>query len=96
MPTSQFPRIIPAELIEIGDKVRIKHRPKKGVTTILEGVVSDRRDHGSVRFLYTDEGATLVSWQPGVSTGITITLLDRPPAEQEPLSMFDSVERLAE
>lgn len=90
-----LPAIIKPELIEVGDKVRVKFRAKKGVTMTHEGVVSSREDHGSVRFLYTEEGATLVSWQPGVSTGISVTLLDRPPVVQAQLSFFDteSVER---
>lgn len=88
--TNTLPRPIRPELIEIGDKVRVTFPTKKGVTMTHEGVVSSRVDHGAVRFLYTEEGATLFSWQVGKSA-LRVLLLDRPPAPQEPLSLFTEV-----
>lgn len=87
--SSLLPRVIAPELVEVGDKIRVTFPPKKGVRMSHEGVVSSIENAGQVRFLMTDEGATLVSWQIG-GRNLSIMLLDRPPAVQ--VSLFDMPE----
>lgn len=81
-----LPREVAPVNVEVGDKIRVTLKPSRGVRTILEGVVDRRVDHGDVRTLYTKEGGALLAWTPG-RTGVTVTLLDRPPAEQP--TLFD-------
>lgn len=92
---ANLPRIIAPENIEVGDKIKVTFPPVKGVRMTHEGVVSERRDQGAVRTLYTDEGGTLIAWEPG-KRNLSVMLLDRPPVNQTQLSLFDTLEdRLA-
>ena len=87
-----LPRQIKPELIEPGDKIRVLFKRERGVLITHEGVVSHRADKGHVRYLYTDDGATLTAWDTR-GHNLTVILLDRPPAEQTP--MFDMEEFIA-
>jgi hypothetical protein len=86
-----FPREINPSLIEKGDKIRVTLPEDKGIVNIKIGVVFHIHQHGSTRYLMTDEGATLVAWEPSRKS-VKIELLDRPIFEQAPL-WSDELER---
>lgn len=88
--TLPLPRNIAPENIEIGDTIRVVFKVNKGVVMTHEGTVSERKDQGSVRTLYTDEGGTLFAWEPG-RHNLTVTLLNRPPMSQATLPGLDEI-----
>jgi hypothetical protein len=66
-----FPQVIDPSLIEIGDEISVHHKKDQGVEHILRGIVGKRIDSGNVRYLCTEEGATLLAWEPS-RVGITV------------------------
>lgn len=56
-----LPRPIRPELVEVGDRIRVTFPKARGVVMTHEGVVHHRADSGDVRYLYTEEGATLIA-----------------------------------
>lgn len=81
------PRFIDPSLIEIGDEISVEHKPDKGITTTLKGVVAKRMDSGETRYLMTVEGATLLAWSPKKTSKYRVTLLGR--EEPENATIFD-------
>lgn len=94
-----LPRPIAPENVEVGDKVRITHRPDDGVTLSYSGVVGRREDHGDTRHMLTVEGGRLFVWSVKRDPRITIELLDRAPVEQPMLflgNIGDSLDEVRE
>lgn len=89
-----FPRDTKPELIEPGDRVRVTFPEDGGVTVRREGVVSKLQRHIGVVHLLTADGAVLGRYRPGERSLQKYTLLDRAPLIQEPLSLFDDLERI--
>lgn len=83
-----LPRPIKPELIEIGDDIEVTLPKVDGVVHTLRGVVGKRIDHGAARHLLTEEGYTLLAWEPG-RAGVKVTLHKRKPAEQQSLFDYD-------
>lgn len=85
-----FPRTIDPSLIELGDTIKVTHKQDKGVSVSVSGTVASRADHGDTRYLYTEEGGTLLAWDAKRKL-VSVMLLHRPEAAQTPLSMFEDV-----
>lgn len=83
-----LPRPIKSEMIEIGDEIEVTLPKTDGVVHTLRGVVGKRMDHGAVRYLLTQEGYTLLAWEPG-RAGVKVTLHKRKPINQEPIFEYD-------
>lgn len=83
----KHPRRIDPSLVEIGDDISVEHKPDRGVTTILRGIVGKRVDNGQTRYLMTVEGATLIAWEPNRLNGYKVTLFGRDEPVQE--TLFD-------
>lgn len=83
---NNLPRTIKPELIEIGDDIEVTLPKVDGVVHTLRGVVGKRMDHGAVRYLLTEEGYTLLAWEPG-RAGVKVTLHKRALTEQS--TLFD-------
>lgn len=92
---TNLPRMVKAELVEIGDLVSVEVSTKQGVSHYRRGRVAERVDHGDVRQMRTAEGGILFAWTPGKNTGITITLIERQPAAQTSLFDDELMNRLA-
>lgn len=91
------PRLIDVSLIETGDLISVEHKPSRGVTTTLKGVVAKRVDSGATRYLMTEEGATLVSWEPGKANRFKITLFGREEPEEEAMfELPDNIQQIKE
>lgn len=92
----EFPRSIDPSLIMEGDTIQVALPKDKGLEVRHIGTVHHRSDHGKTRYLYTEEGATLLAWEPKSDRRVHILLLHRPEHEQEELPFFSSpeVERL--
>jgi len=88
-----FPRNIDPSLIEDGDTIKVFLPKSKGVETTLTGVVHHRSDSGSTRYLYTEEGSTLLAWE--VNRKVHVMLMHRPDYEIEPLFGEEFAERIA-
>lgn len=87
-----LPRNIAPELIAVGDTISITYPEDGGITSIKRGMVASIQVHGALRNLCTMEGSVLGVYAPGLNIGrVVFTLLDRPAASQEPLSLFDDV-----
>lgn len=89
-----FPRAIDPSLIENGDTIQVALPKSKGLEVRHIGTVHHRSDHGSTRYLYTEEGATILAWEPKGDKKVHVLLLHRPEIVQEPLGFFDPPERL--
>ena len=83
-----LPRPIKPEMIEIGDEIEVTLPKVDGVVHTLRGVVGKRMDHGAVRYLLTQEGYTLLAWEPG-RAGVKVTLHKRKPVDQQPIFEYD-------
>jgi hypothetical protein len=61
------------------------------------GTVHRRSDHGVTRYLYTEEGATLLAWEPKGDKRVHVLLLHRIEMVEPVLGFFDTEtpERLA-
>lgn len=59
-----MPRRILPELVEIGDDIEVTLKPDHGVTTTVRGIVGKRMDTGKTRYYMTEEGSTLLAWEP--------------------------------
>lgn len=88
------PRRIDPSLIETGDDISVEHMPNRGLTIINRGVVAKRIDRGSVRYLMTKEGATILAWEPGKKTGVKVILFGREEVSQS--TLFDNMDELRE
>lgn len=86
------PRRIDPSLIEIGDDIAVEHKANRGLVVTQRGIVAKRIDHGSNRYLMTEEGATILAWEPGKNTGVKITLYGREEKPQE--TLFDNMDEL--
>lgn len=84
----EFPRSIDPSLIEDGDTIKVTMPKNRGMEISYTGTVHHRGDHGAVRYLYTEEGATLLSWEPNTTKRVHVLLLHRPEAAQATLSIF--------
>lgn len=92
MSNRTLPRNIAPELIQEGDIITVTYPEDKGIQTIKRGMVARIAVHGALRNLVTMEGSVLGVFAPGMNAGkIVFTLLDRPAAVQEPLSLFSDV-----
>lgn len=87
------PRRIDPSLIDLGDDISVEHKPVKGVTMTLRGIVA-MRGLGSTRYLATAEGATLLAWEPGKTSRVKVTLYGR--AEPEQATLFDVLDSMDE
>lgn len=88
-----YPRTIDPALIQIGDTIQVSMPKERGLEIRYVGTVHHRSDHGSTRYLYTEEGATILAWE--VKRRIKqphVLLIHRPDAVNEPLSFFDNEE----
>lgn len=81
------PRFIDPSLVEKGDEISVEHRENRGITTTLRGIVAKRVDSGQTRYLMTEEGATLLAWEPGRASKVKVTLYAR--EEPEQATIFD-------
>lgn len=84
-----FPRSIDPSLIEDGDTIKVALPKSRGIETHLTGTVHHRIDHGHTRYLYTEEGATLLAWEPKGDKKVHVLLLHRPETVQIPLAYFE-------
>lgn len=84
--SAKYPHAIKPELIEIGDDIEVTLPKVDGVTHTLRGIVGKRVDHGAVRYLLTDEGYTILAWEPG-KTSVKVMIHSRKPLKNE--SLFD-------
>lgn len=86
---------IDPETAQEGDTIRVLFkRGKDGIARQREGVVRRRGDGGAFRTLYTEEGGELVSWKRPLTKDdaeFRVILVDRPPATQSTLSIFDNL-----
>jgi hypothetical protein len=82
--------VIKPELIEVGDKISVRHKENQGVTLTTEGVVHEIQVSGNIHYLRTEKGATIVAWAVGQPTGVVITLLSRPEHKQTSIEAVDS------
>lgn len=73
-----LPREINVGLIEIGDTIEVTHKKSKGITLKYIGKVSELIYNGAVRRLLTEEGATILTWQPG-KPNPKVVLISREP-----------------
>ncbi len=88
------PHYIDPSLIEIGDEVIVHHKPKRGITMTLTGIVAKRVDEGATRYLSTKEGSTLLAWSPKKNADIKVVLLSREASENTALfNLPEEVER---
>lgn len=81
---AKYPHSIKPELVQIGDEIEVTLPKVDGVVHSLKGVVGKRLDHGAVRYLLTDEGYTLLAWEPGKS-GVKVMIHSRKPILQQTL-----------
>ena len=88
------PRFIDPSLIEIGDDISVEHKPQKGMTMTLRGIVAVRNDYGDTRYLSTREGATLLAWGPKKNVGVRVILYGREEAQE--VAMFDLPDNIQE
>lgn len=88
------PRRIDPSLVEIGDDISVQLKSDRGIVTTLRGVVGKRLDHGKVRYLMTNEGATLLAWEPNTTKRVIVTLFGREEYPQE--SMFELPQEIQE
>ena len=93
----RLPRAIDPSLIEVGDTIRVSIPADKGVEVTYTGTVHHRNDHGSTRYLLTEEGATILAWEVKGNKKVQVLLLKRAEPVQSTLSFFDTdiPERLA-
>jgi hypothetical protein len=91
-----FPRSIDPSLIENGDTIKVTLPKSRGLEVSHTGTVHHRSDHGRTRYLYTEEGATLLSWEPQGGKRVHVLLLHRPEAAQQPLPMFEIPQEIEE
>ena len=82
--SAKYPHAIKPELIEIGDDIEVTLPKVDGVTHTLRGIVGKRMDNGSARYLMTQEGYTLLAWEPKRS-GVKVTIHSRKPVESTKL-----------
>ena len=81
------PRLIAPSLVEEGDEISVEHKPDRGITTTLRGIVAKRVDSGDTRYMMTEEGATLLAWGPKENRKVKVTLISR--EEPDQATMFD-------
>lgn len=89
-----FPRTIDPSLIEEGDTIQVSLPKDRGLETRVIGTVHHRADHGRTRYLYTEEGATILAWEPKTDRRVHVLLLHRPDVEQTPMFNIEPPERL--
>lgn len=87
------PRRIDPSLVEVGDDISVEHKPDRGVTTTLRGIVGKRVDSGQTRYLMTTDGATILAWEPGRLNRYKVTLFGR---EEMPQEVLFDVRQLVE
>lgn len=85
-----IPRSIKPSLVQVGDTIKITLPKKRGIESTVTGTVHHRSDHGKTRFLYTEEGATILSWEPGNDSSAHIMLLHRAEIEHPVLDFFNT------
>jgi len=78
-----FPRTIDASLIEDGDTIKVSLPKDKGLDITHTGTVHHRTSSGRNRYLFTEEGAIILSWS--VDKHTAVLLIHRPDYEEEPL-----------
>lgn len=88
------PRRIDPSLIEIGDDILIEHKTERGIATMLRGIVGKRVDSGKTRYLMTNEGATLLAWEPGKINKYKVILFGRDATPQA--TLFDDMAELSD
>jgi hypothetical protein len=84
------PRRIDPSLVEIGDDISVTFKKDRGLTTTNRGIVGKRMDSGSTRYLLTEEGATLLAWEPSRTKLVEVTLYGREEVPQS--TLFDIAE----
>lgn len=72
-----FPRAIDPSLIRNGDTIKVTLPKDRGLEVSHTATVHHRSDHGSTRYLYTEEGATILAWEPKGNKKVKILLLHR-------------------
>ncbi len=86
------PRRIDPSLVEHGDDISVEHKPERGLTSSVRGIVDKIAVIGSGRHFLTSEGATILVWFPGKANTAKITLYGRAEAVQDVL--FDNMDEL--
>lgn len=90
-----MPRRISPELIELGDDIEVTMKADRGITTTLRGIVGKRIDSGATRYLLTEEGATLLAWEPNTTKIVRCILHSRLIKPNETL-FSDSLDEIRE
>ena len=91
--SAKYPHSIKPELIQIGDDIEVTLPKVDGVTHTLRGIVGNRMDHGAVRHLLTDEGHTILAWEPG-KANVKVIIHSRKPLDNETLFTPDDIAEL--
>lgn len=87
------PRFIDPSLLDIGDDISVEYPKDRGIATTLRGIIGKRVESGRSVYYTTNEGATLLAWEPGRANKIRVVLFGRAAEPQETLDLWDEINK---